>query len=189
MNTYPTLVDARIKAKSTYTIKSIIEIQHRTLGNCFLCLSCNANDFINANKVKPIPDILKIIVEHPRYTTEELEEITSKNNNTIEITLSSRGWGDYSNCTYYADLRKNDTELIAGCRKELNDAIDVDNKNLSDSELLEKISAARLKHADSLKPIIEEEPKGNGYCYSCKTYCCGDCGCTHNKLNPIVKDV
>ena len=97
--------------------------------------------------------------------------------NTVTIYLSSRGWGDFSPLEWAGDIRKPDADIMDECKKLLQNGYDVDMPNIADDELINKINQARIKH---LTPKVTEaettEDRGNGYCYSCETYCYGDCG-------------
>lgn len=179
MTLYETLEAARAASKANSQVESIVEIEHNTQGQKFICLTCPAEYLRRHIKKNPMPEIVKIIASHSIRTPEEQEEIAARENNTKEIFLSSRGWGDYSPCTYRADLRKSDDEILAGCRAELIACNDVDQPNQSDAEILAAIANVRAKYAKQKTTISQEIKKmiehGIGYCYSCETYCCGDC--------------
>ena len=104
---------------------------------------------------------------------------------TVTISLSSRGWGDYSMCEWTGDITRPDCEIIAECKKALANGHDVDCRNQSDDEILGKINAARLKWeaAPARKAALEAAEKADiankvatGYCFACNSYCHGDCG-------------
>lgn len=93
----------------------------------------------------------------------------------VSIYLSSRGWGDYSSCNWSGDITRPDAEILAECKHNLTTELVVDKPDQSDAEILAKITEARAKYntpREPLKPITH----GPGYCYSCETYCYGDCG-------------
>jgi hypothetical protein len=96
----------------------------------------------------------------------------------VRITLSTRGWGDYSSLEWSGNITRPDSEILAECRAELNAGHDVDQRNQSDADLLAKITAARAKWQADQQPKPASKPinPGPGYCYSCETYCYGDCG-------------
>lgn len=94
-----------------------------------------------------------------------------------KIYLSSRGWGDFSPVEWRGDIAADNMSILAECKKLLSDGRDVDEPNQSDEEILKKIEAAGLKFAPP--GPARTEPKeifGAGYCYSCESYCYGDCG-------------
>jgi hypothetical protein len=97
----------------------------------------------------------------------------------VSIHLSTRGWGDYSSVEWHGDITHPDAEILAECRAALATADDVDLANQTDAEILTKIAGARAAWTKKLlapekKP--ETESHGPGYCYSCESYCYGDCG-------------
>ena len=97
-----------------------------------------------------------------------------KDENTIDVYLSSRGWGDYSPVAPSLDLRLTDEVLISLCRAELIAEYDVDTPNLTDAEIINRLAQARhkLQARNNPEPAVEH---GIGYCNSCGTYCYGDC--------------
>ena len=104
---------------------------------------------------------------------------------TVTISLSSRGWGDYSPLEIEIDITRPDCEIIAECKKALANGHDVDHRTQSDDEILKKINAARLKWeaAPARKAAREAAEKADiankiatGYCFACQSYCHGDCG-------------
>ena len=92
-----------------------------------------------------------------------------------KIHLSTRGWGDFDSVIWIGNITQSDDIILAECRTLLNNNFDVDHKNQTDAEILEKISKARAKHSESKKKYKPIE-HGPGYCYSCESYCYGDCG-------------
>ena len=102
----------------------------------------------------------------------------------VTIILSSRGWGDYSPLEVEIDLSKSDAEIIAECRKALAEGHDVDHRTQSDDEILKKVNTARQKlnapaEKNTAKAAEESEIQRKikaGYCFSCNSYCHGDCG-------------
>ena len=101
--------------------------------------------------------------------------------NTISIYLSSRGRGDYSALEWTGDQRRPDAEILAECKRLLATGSDVDERNQTADEIVAKITAARARKADEPRRRKEAEEyynqdMGAGYCYSCQTYCYGDCG-------------
>ncbi|MBE3141507.1 MAG: hypothetical protein IMZ53_13105 [Thermoplasmata archaeon] len=95
--------------------------------------------------------------------------------NQISIYLSSRGWGDFSSLDWNGGIRKSDIEILEECKQLLKNGHDIDTPNLTDDQILSLISQARRKHATPIVPYVEPD-HGAGYCYSCQTYCYGDCG-------------
>jgi len=107
----------------------------------------------------------------------------------VRIFLSSRGWGDYSACEWTGDITRSDGEILAECRAELAGGHDVDRPNQTDDELLAKIVEAREKWrtrperlAAARKAEDEDLQKkiDSGFCFSCETWCHGDCGSFSN---------
>jgi hypothetical protein len=96
----------------------------------------------------------------------------------IKIHLSTRGWGDYSSVEWHGDITRPDAEIIEECQKLLKSENDVDIANQTDAEILKKIMDGRTawtrKQTEQEAP--ETETHGPGYCYSCDSYCFGDCG-------------
>ena len=112
----------------------------------------------------------------------------------VKIYLSSRGWGDYSACTWYGDITRPDAEILAECLKRLESEYDVDQPNQTDEEILAKIHATREKwsgKADREKAFAKAEAADikmkieTGYCFYCESWCHGDCG--HYTNDPRVK--
>jgi len=103
----------------------------------------------------------------------------------VRIYLSLRGWGDYSACEWHGDITRPDAEILAECRKLLATEHDVDQPNQSDEELTDKIIKARSQwqaapaRKAAFKAAEAEDIRrkiASGYCFSCETYCHGDCG-------------
>jgi len=123
----------------------------------------------------------------------DFEAMTKRDANRAIIMLSSRGWGDYSPLEVEIDLSKSDAEIIAECRKALADGHDVDHRDQSDEEILVKINAARQKlNAPAEKNTSKAAEKAeiqrkinSGFCFSCDSYCHGDCG--HYSNDPAIK--
>lgn len=111
---------------------------------------------------------------------------------TVTISLSSRGWGDYSPLEVEIDLSKSDAEIIAECKKALANGHDVDCRDQSDEEILKKVNTARQKlNAPAEKNTSKAAEKAeiqrkinSGFCFSCDSYCHGDCG--HYSNNPAI---
>jgi hypothetical protein len=111
----------------------------------------------------------------------------------VRIYLSSRGWGDYSACEWVGDITRQDDEILAECKRLLTTGHDVDQYNQPDDEIMAKIIKARsdwdtaparkaakeAEEAEDIRRKIE-----TGYCFSCETYCHGDCG--HYSNDPRV---
>lgn len=112
----------------------------------------------------------------------------------VTIYLSSRGWGDYSSCEWIGDITRPDADILAECKRLLTTEYDVDQPNQSDDEIMGKINKARADwqtaparkaareamEAEDIRRKIE-----TGYCFSCETWCNGDCG--HYSNDPRVK--
>lgn len=180
MNVFKTLPEARQYGKEKGATH-ILGIDHITHGACFVATKAGIKAMTIVLKNTPNSEIKAFTSEHNIKTDEELAEEEAILKNTVEIYLSSRGWGDYSPVKCNCDLRKSDSELLKQCRDALNSETDVDSQNQSDEEILSKISSARSKHAT---PVKKPEPVkyGPGYCYSCESYCFGDCGDYHPQL-------
>ncbi|OBW61086.1 MAG: hypothetical protein A9183_03000 [Dehalococcoides mccartyi] len=112
----------------------------------------------------------------------------------VNIHLSTRGWGDYSLCEGVGDITRPDAEILAECRNLLATEHDVDNPRQSDARLLDKIKAARKAWATApeRKAAAEKAESEDiqrkittGYCYSCESYCYGDCG--HYSNDPKIR--
>jgi hypothetical protein len=111
----------------------------------------------------------------------------------VRIYLSSRGWGDYSACEWVGDITRPDDEILAECKHLLATGHDVDQCNQPDDEIMSKITKTRTNwqaaparktareaaEAEDIRRKIE-----TGYCFSCETYCHGDCG--HYSNGPRV---
>ena len=108
-----------------------------------------------------------------------------------EIYLSSRGWGDYAPCVWCGDITRPDADILAECREALSTGHDVDKTDQTDTQLLDLIQAARAKgenrparEAKKQKAAAEDIRRkiDSGFCFSCETWCHGDCG--HYSNNP-----
>lgn len=93
---------------------------------------------------------------------------------TATIILSSRGWGDFESVKWTGDVTRPNADIIVECRKLLSNANDVDH-NPTDAEIIADLDASRTK-LNAPKVIKEKFKYGTGYCYSCESYCYGDCG-------------
>ena len=96
-------------------------------------------------------------------------ECLSYRNITVEITtvtLSSRGWGDYSPCAWSGDISRPDADILAECRRLLSTERDVDDRDLTDDDILAKIAAARQELADA--PAREERAAREAAAYDAK---------------------
>lgn len=110
------------------------------------------------------------IAEDKKRAAKEIED-----KKTVRIYLSSRGWGDYSSLEWVGDITRPDSEIIKECKELLANGHDVDKPNQSDDDILKRIKEARARWSAPPEPVKEITP-GPGYCYSCETYCYGDCG-------------
>ena len=120
------------------------------------------------------------IIENAQRKTREIEE-----KKIVTICLSSRGWGDYSSLDWKGDITRPDAEIISECQRALVAGHDVDKHNQSDADILKLIQDARTKWAAPKHPV-KETVHGNGYCYSCESYCFGDCGDYTPNLTPKI---
>lgn len=82
------------------------------------------------------------------------------------VTLSSRGWGDYSPCEWEGDISRPDAEILAECRRLLSTEQDVDDRDQTDAAILAKIAAARQELADA--PAREERAVREAAAYEAK---------------------
>lgn len=122
----------------------------------------------------------------------DFESMTKRDASRVIIILSTRGWGDYSPLEMEIDINRTDCEIIAECKKALADGHDVDHRDQSDEEILKKINAARQKlnapaEKNTAKAAEEAEIQRKiktGYCFSCDSYCHGDCG--HYSNDPAI---
>ncbi|HDL19921.1 MAG TPA: hypothetical protein ENH40_06755 [Nitrospirae bacterium] len=123
---------------------------------------------------------------HPAKCVADKKEAVRKEEERklVTIYLSSRGWGDFSPCEWHGDITRPDAEILGECRDALNSEHDVDIVNQSDDEIMSKIVETRKKWATPKEPI-KEPAYGPGYCYSCESYCYGDCG--NYSTDPGVK--
>lgn len=128
--------------------------------------------------------------EHDRKATEKAAEQAKQ----VRIYLSSRGWGDFSSCEWIGDITRPDNEILAECKHLLSTEYDVDQPKQSDEELLGKITKSRVdwETAPEREAAREEAEAedirrkiATGYCFSCESWCCGDCG--HYSNDPAVK--
>jgi len=78
---------------------------------------------------------------------------------TIEVYLSSRGWGDYSPVTVKIDTRKSEAEWIKTARHALEIENDVDEKNMTDDEILSKINAVIKERDEKAARKLQREQK------------------------------
>jgi len=103
----------------------------------------------------------------------------------VRIYLSSRSWGDYSACEWIGDITRLDMDILAECRHQLITEHDVDQPNQSEDEIMAKIATARAdwETAPARKAAREAAKEedirrkiATGYCFTCESYCYGDCG-------------
>lgn len=124
---------------------------------------------------------------HPAKLAEDAKkaekEIETKK--IVKIYLSSRGWGDYSSLDWTGDITRPDADIIKECRELITTGHDVDKCNQSDEDILKLIHEARSKWAAPKLPPVEIN-HGHGYCYSCETYCYGDCGDYQPSITPKI---
>lgn len=105
---------------------------------------------------------------------------------TRRIYLSSRGWGDYSPVEWIGNITRPATEIFAECKHLLETGYDVDRPDLPDEKILADIYAEKNKYENPPAPIPEPN-HGPGYCYSCETYCYGDCGNYTPKITAKIR--
>jgi len=111
----------------------------------------------------------------------------------VRIYLSSRGWGDYAPADWVGDITRPDAEILAECKARLAWRDDIDQPDQSDEEIMAKIAKARAdwEAAPARKAAREAAEAADikrkietGYCFSCGTWCHGDCG--HYSADPQV---
>ena len=126
-------------------------------------------------------------VEQDRLEALKAKEVAKQ----VRIYLSSCGWGDYSSCEWRGDITRPDTEILAECKHILTTEHDVDQPNQPDDEIMSKIAKARAdwetaparKTAQETAEVEDIRRKiETGYCFTCETWCHGDCG--HYSNNP-----
>jgi len=102
-----------------------------------------------------------------------------------QITLSTRGWGDYSPLTWIGDITRPDADIMTECRERLATGHDVDHPSPTDAGLLAMIHAARAawqarpaREAARRHAEVEDRARkvATGYCVACESWCYGDCG-------------
>lgn len=76
--------------------------------------------------------------------------------NSVTVTLSTRGWGDYCNLTVTVDRRKSDEEILGLCREALANGHDVDRPDQTDEEILEKIAEAKGAGRREVEAMVAE---------------------------------
>ena len=121
------------------------------------------------------------LIEDAKIATKALED-----KKIIKIYLSSRGWGDYNSLDWTGDITRPDADILTECKDLLVNGHDVDKRNQSDADVLKLIQEARTKWATPKQPE-KEIVHGNGYCYSCGSYCYGDCGNYQPKMTSKIK--
>lgn len=82
----------------------------------------------------------------------ELEEAQ-----TIEVYVSSRGWGDYSGITWRGNADRPTDEVASECRRMMAESNDVDDINQSDATLALKIEVAKAESAKKLAAIEKRD--------------------------------
>lgn len=125
---------------------------------------------------------------HPAKLTEDIKNAAKalEDKKIVKIYLSSRGWGDYSPLNWTGDITRPDADILAECKDLLINGCDVDKRNQSTTDILKLIQEARTKWATPTQPE-KEIVHGSGYCFSCETYCDGDCGDYQSKITSKIK--
>lgn len=145
-------------------------------------------------RVDTRPDLAAYVADLEAADQKERAEKAEVAKRTVKIYLSSRGWGDYSSCEWVGDITRPDSEILTECKRLLTTEHDVDQPNQPGDELMGKIVAARAKWegAPARKAAMEASEAedirrkiANGYCFSCGSYCHGDCGNYSN--NPMIE--
>lgn len=108
----------------------------------------------NGDVYVPVP----VAVEYDKYITAAIAIEKENRANSIEVHLSTRGWGDYSSLNVTIDRRDNDKIWLDAAKKAFEGVHDVDHPNQTDDELLEKINAA-VEKFDAVIARSEAEAK------------------------------
>lgn len=136
------------------------------------------------------PELAALVAEIEAEDKAERAQTAEIAKRTARIYLSSRGWGDYSACECVCDITLPDDEILAECKHALATGHDVDQPNQTDEEIMSKIKDARDKWetAPARKAAREaadiKRKIDTGYCFSCDSWCDGDCG--HYSNDPRV---
>ena len=167
MTTHKTIEDARAAAAARGDVNQTVKIEHAEEGICYINVLTHFEALGRALKARPMPEIKRLIEVVVDYKEEQrAHEIT--------VHISTRGWGDYSSLVWRGDGRLDDAEIINQIRALAAASSDVDSTP-SDEELRGRIAAARAPRPADPEPPARPGP-GPGYCYSCGSYCYGDCG-------------
>lgn len=80
---------------------------------------------------------------------------------TIEVYVSSRGWGDYAGITWRGPADRPTSEIAAECRALMAASNDVDEINQSDAALAEKIEKAKAVSVEKIAALktLDEKKK------------------------------
>ncbi|THA05534.1 hypothetical protein [Rodentibacter pneumotropicus] len=89
-----------------------------------------------------------------------IDEKASKN---IQITLSTRGMGDYSPVSWSGSVDVPNDQILRESRNLLNSEHDVDNKNQSDNELLGLIESAKAKFYAQKEQTLTDKKEAEEY--------------------------
>lgn len=133
--------------------------------------------------------------KHPAKVAQDRKVIekVAEEAKQVRIYLSARGWGDFSPAEWVGDITRPDAEILAECKSRLAEGDDIDQPNQSDEEIMSKIAKSRADwQATPARRATFEEAKAedirrkiaSGYCFSCESYCHGDCG--HYSADPRV---
>jgi hypothetical protein len=178
MKTYKNIDEARAdKNRCNGGAKQVWMIDNNG-DRCYVLASAPADRWIGKPRGK---NGIIVLAGYDILSAKEKAEAEAEEKNTIEVYLSSRGWGDYSGVAPELDMRKPEAELIAACRLALSAEDDIDQPDQSDAEILAAINAARTKLARRNAPPAPAPIYGPGYCFSCESYCYGDC----NDYQPV----
>jgi len=94
--------------------------------------------------------------EYDKHIEVAQAERMAKIDNSIEVHLSSRGWGDYSSVKVIIDRRDNMDIWLAAAREAFVGEHDVDHPNQTDDELMDKI-IDKVVAFDRRKAEVETE--------------------------------
>lgn len=81
-------------------------------------------------------------IAHRERAIARMEEERRREERTVEIVLSTRGWGDYGVVKWKGDITRPAEEIAKECRRSLDNATDLD-RNLTDAEIANEIKKAR----------------------------------------------
>lgn len=105
------------------------------------------------DKSSAIFDKIHELIEEKRKEEflKQAEQERERKLKTIRVFLSTRGWGDYDNLEWVGTVDTPTDEIIAEAKQKLQTAHDVDNRNLTDADLYQKVQEAKQKWFENQK--------------------------------------